>query len=96
MPPERSQPFRVGEWVLSPALHTLKHDEHGSRTLRPKLIQILLCLAERPGEVLHRDELLDRIWRGRIVNEEALTRGVSELRTILGDDRHGTVPSLPR
>ncbi|MEM7204207.1 MAG: winged helix-turn-helix domain-containing protein [Planctomycetota bacterium] len=82
----QSQPIRIGAWVLTPTLQILEHPVHGARSLRRKLVQVLECLAERPGELVPRDELLERIWPGRIVNEESLTRAISELRTIFGDD----------
>ena len=55
MPSAPSEPlraFRIGDWILDPALHTLRHPERGTRTLRRKLVQIVLALAERPGAVL--------------------------------------------
>jgi len=40
------------------------HGPGGRRTLdlSPKEIMILRCLAERPGEVVARSEILDRVW----------------------------------
>ncbi len=49
---------------------------------------VLLGLAAQPGEVVTRGELLDSVWDGAIVNEEVLTRAVSELRRLFDDDSH--------
>lgn len=49
-------------------------------------MQVLCKLAEQPGEVFTRAELLDSVWHGVTVGEEALTRSVSELRKAFDDD----------
>jgi Tol biopolymer transport system component/DNA-binding winged helix-turn-helix (wHTH) protein len=79
------KPFRVGEWVVHPSLHRLEGQDRTIQ-IEPKLMDVLLCLAARPGEVVSRRDLLDQIWDDVIVGEEALTRAVSELRRVLGDD----------
>ena len=40
---------------------------------------------ERPGELLSREELLERVWSDRIVEEANLTQSVFVLRKLLGD-----------
>jgi Tol biopolymer transport system component len=49
-------------------------------------MDLLVCLAGRPGEVLSKDELLEEVWEGAFVTESNLTRAVAELRHALGDD----------
>src|SRR5262245_24143219 len=45
-------------------------------------------LETRPGELITREEILNRVWNGRNVNEEALTRAIHRLRRVLGDEDH--------
>ena len=47
---------------------------------------VLTHLAARAGEVVTRAELLDAVWGGTVVQEEALTQAVSQLRRALDDD----------
>src|SRR5262245_3769226 len=54
--------------------------------LRPKTWAVLLYLAERPGELVTKDDLLDAVWPDVAVNPETLTKSISELRLALGDD----------
>ena len=77
-------PFRIGEWILEPDSHRLRRGDT-THIVRAKLIRILVCFAEEPGRVLQRDDLLDRIWPGIVVTDDSLTRGVSDLRKLLGD-----------
>jgi TolB-like protein len=48
-------------------------------------MDVLLCLMRARGRVVTREELLQKVWPRVVVNEEVLTRAVSELRTLLGD-----------
>ncbi len=53
--------------------------------LRPKTFAVLRYLAENPHRLVTKDELLDAVWNGVIVNEEAAARHVREVRHALGD-----------
>ena len=56
--------------------------------LAPQPFEILLFLLERPGEVVTREQLNERIWRdGTFVDfERGLNSAMTKLRRALGDD----------
>ncbi len=54
--------------------------------LEPQVMDLLLLLAARPGQVVSKAEITDALWPDRCVNEEALIKAVSKLRKALGDD----------
>jgi DNA-binding winged helix-turn-helix (wHTH) protein len=54
--------------------------------LRAKTWALLVYLAERPGVLISRDELLDVLWRDVAVTPDTLTKSISELRRALGDE----------
>ncbi len=54
--------------------------------LAPKSFALLAHLAQRPGELVLKDTLLDTVWGRRFVSEGAVKTVVSELRAALGDD----------
>lgn len=54
--------------------------------LRPKTWAVLLYLAERPGALVTREELLDAVWPEVAVTPDTLTKSIGELRVALGDD----------
>lgn len=58
----------------------------GSLHLEPKVMGVLLCLADHAGDVVTRDEFVERVWGGRIVSDEVLSRCISLLRTQLNDN----------
>ncbi len=77
-------PFRLGEWTVQPALNRVSGPD-GEVRLEPRVMAVLVRLAEAPGQVVSRLDLLDQVWGDAVVGEEILTRAVSELRRIFGD-----------
>lgn len=78
--------FKVGAWTVDPS--RLVVEKNGSEfRVRPKVMDVLVALAERPGEVLSKRQLLDTVWSDVTVGDASLTVAVRELRTTLGDDR---------
>jgi len=62
-------------------------------------MRLLLCLAERAGEVVSIDELLDQVWSGVVVTPDSVYQAVASLRRQLRDDAKepayiATVPRL--
>lgn len=78
--------FEVGEWTVEPALHQLSRQGKLVR-IEPKAMAVLVCLAERPGQVISREALLSTVWAGVVVGDDALTQVVVKLRKALGDMR---------
>jgi len=48
-------------------------------------MKLLCVLAERPDDVVGRDELMETLWPRVVVNENSLTRAISDLRRLLED-----------
>ncbi len=55
-------------------------------SLRPRTWSVLRHLADRPGALVTKDELLDAVWPGVVVSEGTLSKSIGELRAALGDD----------
>jgi TolB-like protein/DNA-binding winged helix-turn-helix (wHTH) protein len=49
-------------------------------------MRLLLCLAERAGEIVSIDDLLNQVWTGVIVTPDSVYQAVASLRRLLGDD----------
>jgi DNA-binding winged helix-turn-helix (wHTH) protein len=54
--------------------------------LTPKLLDLLFHFLERPGVLITKEELLDSVWPGANVTENAMAQAISDLREALGDD----------
>ncbi len=93
----RNGEFRLGDWLVQPSLNRLSRGAEFVR-LRPKVMDVLVLLAERAGEVLSKEEIIDTVWAKKFLADSALTRAVHELRETLGDDAHGSryVETIPK
>ena len=78
--------FRIGAWDVYPQQNLLKSPEH-TKTLEPKVMDVLVFLSERQGEVVSRQQILDAVWREAVVGDEVVSRAMSLLRAELGDDQ---------
>jgi len=85
-PPSATAPsLHFGAFLLDRRAGQLRR---GGRaiTLRPKTWAVLVYLAEHPGVLVERDELLDAVWSGVAVTPDTLTKSIGELRLALDDD----------
>ena len=82
--------FYLGPWLVQPSLGRLSL---GGRDVqvRPKVMDLLVYLADAPGSVVSKETLLNEVWHTDAISESALTRTITELRAALGDD-----PGSPR
>ncbi len=78
-------PFRVADWVADPATHRLHRGDTEVR-LEPRVMALLVCLANRAGELVTREELERQVWGRTVVGYDALTSSIIKLRKALGDD----------
>ncbi len=77
--------FHLGEWFIQPDLNRISRQEEVV-AVEPKVLQVLVYLAEHPGEVLSKESILQGVWTGTFVSDEVLTYSISELRKALQDD----------
>ncbi len=53
--------------------------------LRPKTWSVLSYLADRPGVLVSKGELMDAVWSDVTVTESVMSKSIGELRAALGD-----------
>ncbi|WP_171045706.1 winged helix-turn-helix domain-containing protein [Pseudoalteromonas rubra] len=57
-----------------------------SVTLAPKVFDLLCYLACNQQRVISKDELMDSVWQGTLVTDNAISRTLVKVRKALGDD----------
>ena len=77
----REPAFRLGPLSVIPPLRQVTRDGL-SKTLEPRVMQVLVALARAQGRIVGRGDLIARCWDGRIVGENAINRVVSLLRRL--------------
>src|SRR6185436_11924546 len=72
----------IGDWTVTPALNLLARGEEETR-VEPRVMDVLVCLAEQPNTVISKDDLIARVWEGRHVTDDVLTVTIYGLRRAL-------------
>jgi len=80
-----SRGFLLGDKLVSPLEGLISNTERTTH-VPPKIMDLLLCLASSPGDVVERETILRAVWGDAPVSDDALTHGISELRHHLGED----------
>ncbi len=79
------RPFRLNGWDIYPASGEIACGGQKER-LEPRAMAVLCALAAHPDRTLSREELVDDVWQGEPVTDDAITRVIYKLRQTLGDD----------
>src|SRR5262249_54864702 len=77
--------LRVGNWAVTPGLNQISGQGKTVR-LEPKIMGVLLCLAQHPGQTLSKEQLFQAVWPNTVVTEDVLKRCIGELRRAFEDD----------
>lgn len=75
----------IGAWRVDPVTNQISRDGETLR-LEARTMRLLLCLAERAGQTIDTNELMDLIWPGTVVTQDSVYQAVASLRRILRDD----------
>ncbi|MDQ3042462.1 MAG: winged helix-turn-helix domain-containing protein, partial [Acidobacteriota bacterium] len=71
------------------AAHLMLYRNGEEISLPPKQVETLLALIESDGEIVSKDELMDRLWANSFVEESNLIQNIYILRKILGETADG-------
>ena len=82
----RETALAFGPFVLNPTQRLLLRGDRPVR-LGSRAREILICLVERAGTVVSKNELIKRVWPETIVEEGTLRVHIASLRKILGEGR---------
>jgi TolB-like protein/DNA-binding winged helix-turn-helix (wHTH) protein len=64
--------------------------------LRRQALDVLLVLGARVGQVVGKDELMQRVWPDVVVGEGSLTQAIADIRRTLGDADHRLIRNVAR
>lgn len=76
--------FDLGPVTVCPSTRTLQ-GPRGATDVEPRVMQVLLVLADCAGQVVTRETLFTRCWGGVFVGDDSLNRAVAALRRALAD-----------
>ena len=77
--------FTIDDWLVLPAEGLLKKGAETTH-LEPKVMEVLVYLASRQGEVVTREEIERDVWHGALVGYDAITGTIIKLRRAFQDN----------
>src|ERR1700757_3456390 len=80
--------LHFGPFELSGKERVLRRDG-ATLPLGGRALDVLLYLAERPGEVITKQELIEHVWSDVTVEEGSIRVHVAAIRKALGDGQFG-------
>lgn len=92
-----SSSFIVGDWTVEPDLVQISRGKE-QKTLRPQVMELLIYLAKRGGQVCRSKDLFKDLWPNKVVSDATLYNCVAELRHQLdeGADSPGSIQTIPK
>ncbi len=77
--------YRIGKIEVDPDLCCVRRDGEELH-LRPQVYQVLLYLLDHRQRLVSKEELMENVWQGVAVTDDALVQCIVDLRKALGDD----------
>ena len=88
-------PFQLGAVRIDPRSHEIAWNGE-LRRIQPQTLKVLVALHDRNGEVVTRDELVDRCWDGRFIGHDVINRSVSLLRGLSAESGGFEIETVPK
>lgn len=79
------QPIRFADCELDLEAFELRRAGQ-PQPVEPQVLELLAYLADHPGRLITKDELIDKVWAGRSVSDAALASRIRSARRAIGDD----------
>ncbi|MCE2570212.1 winged helix-turn-helix domain-containing protein [Motilimonas eburnea] len=77
--------IRCGTFTIDTELARLQ-EQNQDVQIDPKVFNLLLFFCQNPNKLLSRQDLLDNVWGGSMVTDNAINKIVANLRKTLNDD----------
>jgi DNA-binding winged helix-turn-helix (wHTH) protein/Tfp pilus assembly protein PilF len=77
--------YLFDNWVLDAGARTLSQDNNDLH-VEPQVFDLIHYLVEHHGRIVGKDELIARVWKGRIVSDATIASRINSARKAIGDD----------
>lgn len=87
-----NNPYRIANLIVNPQLTTVQYDGTNEPVrLEAKVMQLLTFLVKNYGKICTKQDIINEIWPHQIISDEAVTRLIFVLRSVLLDDAKSPV-----
>lgn len=83
----------LGKWIIDTETNTISV-ESGPVQLEPLTMKMLVFMAEKQGQVVTRQVLMDHLWQDTVVSNDSLNRIASQLRKIFQGDEEIRIETI--
>lgn len=92
-----SQAFTIDGCLVTPS-QNLIITPAGKQRIEPKIMDVLIVLAHESGKVVSKEKILNAVWQDTYVSDEVVSRAISELRKVFGDDARSArvIETIPK
>ncbi len=89
--------FKIGEWSVEPNLDRIV-SQSDSIYLRSQVMELLVYLSRKQGQVVSIDDLLNDLWKGKVVTDGTVYNCIAELRKALsqGSKSQVSIETIPK
>jgi DNA-binding winged helix-turn-helix (wHTH) protein/tetratricopeptide (TPR) repeat protein len=88
--------IRFGDFTLNRARGRLEDATGAERFLRPKSYRVLEVLAERCGQLVSKDDLVNEAWPNVFVSDDSLAHCISDIRRAFGPGAADLLRTVPK
>ena len=88
--------FRLGSLTIDLDQGMVLSGGGGASGLTPRAEDLLLLLARRANMLVSREDILETVWAGRVVEDAAISHCVWQIRRALGDDGKHILQTRPK
>ncbi len=78
--------LQLGDWIIQEHANLLTRGDTVLR-LEKRVMAVLMQLIDADGQVVAKEDLIDKVWHGAAVSDHSVANAISDLRKALGDDR---------
>lgn len=74
--------IKTHQYIINPVTREIRVDgsEAQNISLRPKTFELLLLLLEEPRRIFTKQDILDSVWAGSVVEEQVIFQSITEIR----------------
>ncbi|MEZ5812899.1 MAG: winged helix-turn-helix domain-containing protein [Rhizobiaceae bacterium] len=76
--------YRFDDFELDAGAFEIRKDGQ-KRHVEPQVFDLLHFFVREPGRVIGRDEIIEKVWNGRIVSDATISSAIKSARKALGD-----------
>src|SRR5262249_17062675 len=86
MGPYEHKLLKFDRFIVDLDAAQIRASDGGVVPVEPQVFDLVVLLSSNPGRLISHDEIIEKVWRGRIVTDSAIASRINAARKALGDD----------